>query len=110
MPNSSYTQQALAADPNFQTRVRACLGTVAWQVLTEDPQPENHAVRAGYARSVLSNLHGAAIQVAGWLVQRPNLVAFNTSYDFVVGAVVTASGDADIESQLATDWDELAGA
>jgi hypothetical protein len=40
---------------------------------------------------------------------RTNLFNFTTSFDFQRGAVVTASGDADIESQLATDWDHLAG-
>lgn len=110
MANSSYTQQALAADAHFQLRVRAALATVAWQVLNETPQPPNYTARSNFARGVLGNLAGFANQIAPWLVMRTNLFAFTTSYDFPAGAVVTASGDADIEAQLSTDWDEIAGA
>ena len=38
------------------------------------------------------------------------LGAIATSYDFEQGAVGTLSGDADLVSQLTTDWDDLAGA
>lgn len=109
MANSSYTQQALASDPRFLVRVKAALGTVAWQILGESTGTPNHTIRANYARNVLTNLDSVAGQIAGWLVERPNLNGFTTSYDFTIGAVVTASGDADIESQLNTDWNTLAG-
>lgn len=109
MANDSFTQQALAVDPRFRQRVKAALAKIAWQVLNEDSGTANHTARAAYARSVISNIDGAALQVAPWLVMRTNVFAFATSYDFQQGAVVTASGDADIESQLATDWDHLSG-
>jgi hypothetical protein len=109
MANTAYTQQALAANTNFQTRVRNAMATVAWQVLGEDPATPNNAARVSYARTVINNLQGNAMQISPWLVDRPNLVAFETSFDFPSGNVVTASGDADIESQLATDWNVLAG-
>jgi hypothetical protein len=109
MPNSSYTQQALAADANFTMRVRAAIATVAWQVLTEDPSTPDHDVRASFARQVIRDVNYAAVSVSPWLVERPNLVAFDTTFDFVAGHVVTASGDSDIESQIHTDWDILAG-
>lgn len=109
MANSAYTQQALAADLNFQTRVRNALATVSWQVLNEDPATPNNLSRVAYARSVINNLPLAAQSISPWLVDRPNLIAFDTTYDFPAGAVVTASGDADIESQLMTDWNVLAG-
>lgn len=109
MANSSYTQQALAANLNFQTRVRNALATVAWQVLNEDPATPNHQARESYARTVISNLPMSAASVSPWLVDRPNLIAFDTTFDFPSGDVVTASGDADIESQLASDWNVLAG-
>jgi hypothetical protein len=109
MPNSSFTQQALANAPHFRQRVRAALATVAWQVLSEAGSVENHVIRANYARLVLANLDSVTGQILGWLVERPNLTAFTTSYDFTIGSVVTASGDPDIESQLATDWNVLAG-
>ena len=109
MPNSSFTQQALASAPHFRQRVRAALATVAWQVLSEAGSVENHTIRANYARLVLANLDGVTGQIVGWLVERPNLTAFATSYDFIIGSVVTESGDADIEAQLSSDWNVLAG-
>jgi len=109
MANDSYSQQALATDPRFQIRVRSCLANVAWQVLAEDPATPNHAARATYAHTVISSLTGIAQQVSGWLVERPNLIQFETSYSFLAGGVVTAAGDPDIESQLLTDWNEMAG-
>lgn len=107
MPNTSYTQQALANDTNFLVRVRAAVATVAWQVLNEASTVPNHADRIVFARQVIRDLTFAANAVAPWLVERPNLVSFDTTYDFTAGHVVTASGDADIESQLMTDWDVL---
>ena len=107
--NDSYTQQALGADPYFQWRVQAALGHVARTVLEEPDTTEGHAARASYARTVINNIELSARQVAPWLVERPNLMLFATSYSFPARAVITAAGDADIESQLTTDWSALAG-
>jgi hypothetical protein len=107
--NDSFTQQALAANLSFQTRVRNALATVAWQVLNEAASTPNNAARVLYARSVIYNLTAAAIQISPWLVDRPNVFQFETSFDFPSNDVVSATGDADIESQLATDWDVLSG-
>jgi hypothetical protein len=109
MANDSYSQQALAADLNFQIRVRACLGDVAWQVLEEDPATADHATRASYANAVIKNLTMTAQQVSPWLVMRPNLMAANTTYSFAAEATTTDATDAAIESQLMTDWNEMAG-
>lgn len=110
MANDAYSQQALAVDPHFQSRVSAALATVAWQVIEEDANTAFHEQREGYARTVvLPNLSGEATKIATWLVKRPNVNNFETSYDFKAGAVVTASGDADLESQIASDWNVLAG-
>ena len=108
--NNSFTQQALAADRTFLLRVQNLLADRAWFVLTETPAPPNYAARAAYARLVLADLPTYAAAIARSLVTRTNLMAFATSYDFVSGAIVTASGDADIQSQLTTDWDHLSGA
>jgi hypothetical protein len=109
MANTSFTQQALAANASFQTRVRNALATVAWQVLNEEATVPNNYQRVVYARSVINNLQFTAVQISPWLVDRPNVFQFETSFDFPSGDVVSATGDADIESQLATDWDVLAG-
>lgn len=109
MANDSYTQQALANDPNFRTRVEAALAKIAFQVFGEDPGTPNHAARKAYAQQVIASIPAQAARIAPWLVMRTNVFAFTTSYDFARSAVVTASGDPDIESQLATDWNILAG-
>jgi hypothetical protein len=108
MANDSFTQQALAQDRTFQGRIRSALASVAWQVSAEADTVPNHAQRKAYARMVLDSLTTVAQSIAPWLVTRPNLFAFPTSYDFKMGSIVTASGDPDIESQLMTDWDFLA--
>lgn len=108
--NNSYTQQALAADSHFHKRLTAALAAVAWQVIAEAENTPNHEQRKNYARTtVLPNLSGVAVQIAPWIVMRPNVLNFSTSYDFALGAVVTTSGDADLQSQLLTDWNVLAG-
>jgi hypothetical protein len=108
--NSSYTQQALASETSFHGRVRAALAVVAFQVIDENPATPGHAEREAYARNtVLQNLTNVAVQIAPWLVQRTNLMAADTTYDFASGIVVTAATDGAIESQIATDWNVLAG-
>jgi hypothetical protein len=109
MANDSFTQQALAADLSFHGRVRSALSSVAFQVMNEDPTTPNHDQRVTYARQVINTLAFAAPQVSTWLVERPNLIGAETTYDFQKGNVVSAATDAAIQSQLMTDWDLLAG-
>jgi hypothetical protein len=109
MANDAFTQQALADDRRFVLRLENALGKVAWEVLNEVSTTPNHTERAQYANRVLANPQQTAQQLASSFVGRPNVFGFATSYDFTVGAVVTAAGDPDIESQLHTDWSQLAG-
>jgi len=109
MPNNAFTQQALARDGRFLQRLENALMKVAWEVLEEDPQVASHTQRAQYAQQVINNPQGTARQLSSSFVNRPNVFSFETTYSFEVGGVLTASGDADMESQLHTDWDELAG-
>jgi hypothetical protein len=108
MPNDAYSQQALAADARFQKRLQNALMKVAWQVLEEDPSTLHHAERADYAHQVTQSLQTAQ-QIAPSFVTRPNVINFETSYSFPVGGTITAAGDPDIESQLMTDWNKMAG-
>jgi hypothetical protein len=114
MPNDSFTQQALAADPHFRNRVRSAMSTVAWQVETEDTATPNHAARIAYARQVIRQLDSEVTVMLPNFVFRPNVLNFETTYvfafDLQVGQVVTAAGDPDLMSQIATDWDDLAAA
>ena len=107
--NDSYTQQQLAASPKFHERVRAVLSQVAWQIITEDPSTPEHAAREAFAQTVIGNVESYARQFAPWLVMRTNIFAAATSYDFPMAAVVTAATDAEIASQIATDWNDIAG-
>jgi len=109
MANDSYTQQRLGADPNFQERVRACLMTAAWQVLGEPTNTPDHAQRAQFARVVINSPNQQTQSIATWVVMRPNVMLFETSYNFQAGAIISATGDADITSQLLTDWNFMAG-
>lgn len=109
MPNNSHTQQALAADSNFISRLRSNVSNVAWQVIGEAADVEFHDEREKFARTVIGQIDFYARQFAPWLVERPNLIQFETSYNFEAGAVVTAAGDPDIQSQLMSDWNEIGG-
>jgi len=109
MANDAFTQQALANDRRFQQRLENALGKVAWEVLNEDSATAHHLERATFANRTLANLTQTGIQLAPSFVGRPNVFNFDTSYNFTVGGVVTAAGDADLESQLHTDWNALAG-
>jgi hypothetical protein len=109
MPNDSFSQQALAADQHFHQRLQNALTKIAWEVLEEDPSTLYHAERAAYAQRVNTSPQQIAQQLAPSFVNRPNVFQFATSYDFTIGATVTASGDPDIENQLMTDWNKLAG-
>jgi len=114
MPNNSSTQAALAADPHFRLRVRHALDTVAWTVANEAESTPNHDARVGYAGQVIRNLDGETTILLPSIVTRPNVFNFETTYVFdfelQVGQVVSATGDPDLLSQIATDWDDLAAA
>jgi len=109
MANDAYTQQHLSRDPNFQQRVRANLMSVAWTVLDETDTTEFHPQRAVFARTVINNPDGYVPSVSAWLVMRPLVFNFETTFNFQAGAVISATGDPDIQSQLLTDWNDLAG-
>jgi len=114
MPNDTFTQQALASDPTFRKRVRSGMSAIAWQVQEEADTVPNHVNRLAYAKMVLRNLDNETGIIIQSFVMRPNVNNFATSYNYdfatQTGAVVTASGDADILSQLNTDWDDMAAA
>lgn len=109
MPNDAFSQQALAVDKRFILRIQNALCATAWQVLNEATSVTGHTQRATYARQVLGSPATFAAQLALSMVTRPNVMNFATSYDFAQGAVVSACGDADLLSQINTDWNGLAG-
>src|SRR5262245_59377561 len=114
MANTTQTQQALAADAQFRRRVRSAMSSVAWQIINEDEGITNHDNRLKYAQQVTRQLDSEVGIILPSLVMRPNVFNFDTSYvydfELLVGQVVSASGDADLLSQLATDWNDMAAA
>lgn len=110
MANTSASQQRLASDPTFHARVRAALSVVAFQVIAEGRDTPTEVTRYNFAVNVvLPNLASYAVQISPWLVERTNLIGADTTFDFTSGNILTAATDADIESQLSTDWSTLAG-
>jgi hypothetical protein len=108
--NDSASQQALSEDVTFRRRVKDALSIVAWEVVEEDPATPDHKKRVDYARhSVIPSLDAVASTTASWLVNRVNIFSFETSYNFAARAVVTASGDPDIQAQIRADWNTMAG-
>lgn len=109
MPNTAYTQQALSFETTFRLRLQNALTKIAWQVMEEPPSTPHYGQRYSYAQRVINDPTREAGSLAASFVNRPNVFAFETSYDFSMRAVVTAAGDPDIESQVYTDWDKLSG-
>lgn len=114
MPNDTFTQNALANDPRFRTRVRGALSSIAWQVINEDIGTANHVNRLHYAQQVIRQLDQELTAILPSFVFRPNVMNFATThaYDFAMqtGQVVSAAGDPDLLSQIASDWDDMAAA
>ena len=102
-------QQRLAESPHFLQRVTQSLANVAFQVIGEGRDTPTEVIRYNYARLVTQQTTAIAAQTVTWLVQRPNLLSETTSYNFDIPAVVTSATDAEIESQLSSDWNIMAG-
>jgi hypothetical protein len=100
---------ALGNDPQFRLRIQSLLVQQAGVVYAESGGTPNHATRVAYVKRVLSDPFAAAQIVAAVIVNRTNLVAGTTTYNFATGRVETSVTDAAISSQLATDWDMLSG-
>lgn len=107
-PNATL-QMRLAQQTAFQQRVSYILMQEAFTVLAEASNTPNHANRFNFALLVRNNVN-AVIQngyvVA--LVGRPNLVSETTTCDDgglePTHICTTSATDAEIASQIATDW------
>lgn len=99
---------ALAGDNSFRMRVRTLALQEAAVVYGELGSTTGHAARVAYALKLLQ-APSLADQVADVMATRTNVVLSTISYDFDRRAVVTDASDAAILSQLASDWNLLAG-
>lgn len=109
MAATTQQQIALGNDNSFRQRIRALMLQVAGTVYNESTGVTGHSLRAAFATK-LANSPGMADSLASVIATRTNLAASNVSYDFALQAVVTDASDASIISQIATDWNMLAGA
>ena len=99
---------ALSNDGQFARRIRVLVLEICAQVRGEDVNTPNHAGRVNFANGIIKS-PGSADGLAQVLVTRTNLLQSTISYNFANQAVVTDASDAAILSQIATDWEFLAG-
>jgi hypothetical protein len=92
----------------FMERVQAMLAYVCSTILSEDGGTSYHPQRAQYAQRVVSNPQQAATQAGPQVVMGVNVVA-TTTYDEVTKTSVCTIADLDLQSQILTLWNALAG-
>lgn len=106
MASTASQLAALGNDPQFQYRIRSLMLQQAAIVYAE--VPANPDTRRIFAKTLLTDPF-SAIKYAVLVANRTNILAGNTTYDFTSGHVITDVSDASIISQIATDWNMLAG-
>jgi len=88
--------------------VTAILASTAHTVLTEPAGTAYHPGRALYAQKVMQNPSQAATQGGPLIVMGVN-IASKTVYDPATKTSTCAAADIEIQSQIMTDWNGLAG-
>lgn len=104
--SNSRLQFLLSQSDVFRGRVAVMLCTQAGVVLAETTSNTNHAARAAYAKSVITNPVDAAVRAAVELAQSANVGTTITMEDEGVRTSVT---DAQLFAQVSADWNKLAG-
>jgi hypothetical protein len=107
----SVQQMALTRDTGpggFMERVQAMLAFVSSTILAEPGTTAYHTQRAAYAQKVVSNPQGTAMQAGPQVVMGVNIVA-TTTYDETTKTSICAAPDIDLQSQIVTLWNALAG-
>jgi hypothetical protein len=104
----SVKQMALTHDPGFMERVQAMLAYVTNTVLSEPSSTPYHQGRASYAQRVVGSPQMAAQQAGPQIVMGVNVVAA-TTYDEANKTATCTIADIDLQSQILTLWNSLAG-
>ena len=107
----STAQMALTRDTGpggFMERVTAVLAYTANAVLSESVATAYHPGRALYAQRVMQNPAQAAQQGGPLIVMGIN-ISSKTTYDEGTKTSVCTAADIEIQSQVQTDWNGLAG-
>jgi len=109
--DQSTIQMALTRDTGpggFMERVTATLAYVANSVLSESAATAYHSGRAVYAQRVLQNPAQAAAAGGPLIVMGVNIYT-KTTYDEVTKESTCTATDLELQSQIQTDWNGLAG-
>jgi len=104
-------QMALTRDTapgGFMERVQAMMAMVAGNVMTESGTTPYHQSRAYYAQRVVHQNYDAAREAAPQVVMGVNVVN-STTYDEATKTSVCTIADIDLQSQIMTLWNSLAG-
>jgi hypothetical protein len=107
----STKQMALTRDlapGGFMERSQAMLVLTAGNVLHEPAATPHHSGRAVYAQRVVGDPYSAHLQAATQVVMGVNVVN-TTTYDEVTKTSTCTIADIDLQSQVMTLWDGLAG-
>src|SRR5262245_33236293 len=105
-PNS---QAKLASDPAFLRRFASLLLMEAQVVAAESTGVPSHTQRRQLAQSIINAPADMARNLAPTVCNATNMLAANTTYDFVADGTVTDATDAQIRSQISTLGNILAG-
>jgi hypothetical protein len=111
MAETSVQQMALTRDTGpggFMERVQAMLCFVAGTILSEAGTIAYHSKRAEYAQRVVQSPSFAAAQAGPQVVMGVNIVA-STTYDEATKTSICTAADIDLQSQIVTLWNSLAG-
>ena len=107
----SVKQMALTRDTGpggFMERVQAMMAFVSSTILSEAGTTAYHAQRAMYAQRVVQSPQQAANQAGPQVVMGVNIVA-STTYDEETKTSTCTAPDIDLQSQIVTLWNALAG-
>lgn len=111
MAETSVQQMALTRDigpGGFMERVQAMLAFVCSTILSEPGTTPYHQSRAFYAQKVVDRPQTQATQAGPQVVMGVNVVAATTYNEQTQTAVCTIA-DIDLQSQILTLWNALAG-
>lgn len=104
-------QMALTRDvgpAGFMERVTAIMARVAGQILSEPGTVAYHPLRAQYAQRVVQSPQGASNQAGPQVVMGVNVINA-TTYNEETKTSTCTIADIDLESQILTLWNALAG-
>lgn len=109
MPTTPRSQNALAADANFQKRLGSLLTSEAIVIAAEPDSTPHHAQRRQLAQRIIDQPAHMAASLGPTICNGTNLVGANTMYNFEALAVETSATDPEIRSQISTLWNVMAG-